>query len=289
MESSSIRDIKPVLYGYVREARSLLDPGAFPDEKKVHDLRVLMKRSRAVMKLIGPCTGNEFYAREYSAFRETGRISAAWRETSVHRKTLKNLKRNHPGLFSRLAGSEKILLMMKKPGKNGNPPENTRAGMDRIGELLLKSAYRIRFQPLNNPDPVLLLRQLDSSFRQVADLYIAARNNPGPVRLHELRKRCKDLLYQLWFFRPMKPGVVRSLEKRLETLTDNLGKYNDLAVLLRELGYKYVPGKNPPALDELAIIVRHEQDRLLSKVWPPAFRMFRPGKSLSELLKMQPD
>jgi hypothetical protein len=45
-EELKIRDIKPALYGYVREAWSLLDPEAFPDEKKVHDLRVLMKKSR---------------------------------------------------------------------------------------------------------------------------------------------------------------------------------------------------------------------------------------------------
>ena len=289
MENPMIRDIKPALYGYVRDARSLLDPGSLPDERKVHDLRVLMKKSRAVIRLAGPQTENEFAEREYSVFRKTGRISATWRETSVNRKTLKNLKRNHPALFSRLAGFDKILNIMKKPGISGPVPEKTEADIALIRELLLKSAYRIRFQPMNNLDPVILLRQLDSSFKQVSDCYLAARDNPRSARLHELRKRCKDLLYQLWFFRPIKPGVVKNLEKRLETMTDNLGKYNDLAVLLSGLDYKYSPGKNPPAIDELAIVIRHEQDRLLSKVWPTAFRIFGPGKTLTSLLRIQPD
>lgn len=89
MENLMIRDIKSALYGYVRDARSLLDTGSLPDERKVHDLRVLMKKARAVIRLAGPQTENEFAEREYSAFRKTGRISATWRETSVNRKTLK--------------------------------------------------------------------------------------------------------------------------------------------------------------------------------------------------------
>jgi CHAD domain-containing protein len=142
---------------------------------------------------------------------------------------------------------------------------------------------------MGNLDPILLFKQLDSVFLQVTEYYIAARNDLRPVRLHEFRKKTKDLLYQLWFFRPLKPAIVKSLEKKLTVMTDNLGKYNDLAVMLRELDYRYEPGKNVPALDELAIAVRHEQDRYLSRVWPPAYRIFRPGRQLSDVLRLHPD
>jgi hypothetical protein len=79
------------------------------------------------------------------------------------------------------------------------------------------------------------------------------------------------------------------LRKNLTTLTDNLGKYNDLAVVLRELDYRYSPGRNVPALDELAIVIRQEQDRYLSRVWPTAYRIFRPGRQLSDILELKTD
>jgi hypothetical protein len=37
-------------------------------------------------------------------------------------------------------------------------------------------------------------------------------------------------------------------------------------------------------MDELAVVIRDEQDRYLQKVWPTAYRIFAPGKNLGDLL-----
>ncbi|NSW94084.1 MAG: CHAD domain-containing protein, partial [Bacteroidales bacterium] len=93
-----------------------------------------------------------------------------------------------------------------------------------------------------------------------------------------------DLLYQLYFFRPLKPQAIKNLEKRLDSMTQTLGKYNDIALLIETLNYKYKPGGNVTAMDEFIIILRHEQDRCLSKIWPTAYRIFRPGRKLMDVL-----
>jgi hypothetical protein len=67
-------------------------------------------------------------------------------------------------------------------------------------------------------------------------------------------------------------------------MTQNLGKYNDLAQLINTLEYKYSSSANSPVLDELAIIIRKEQDRYLLKVWPSAYKVFCPGQKLVNLL-----
>ena len=119
----------------------------------------------------------------------------------------------------------------------------------------------------------------------ICDCYLVARNAPSTANLHEFRKKAKDLLYQLSFFRPLKPQAVKNLEKRLEKITGNLGKFNDLSVLINELGYKYSrKAGNNADLDELVVIIRNEQDRYLMKMWPSAFRIFCPGKKFIELL-----
>jgi hypothetical protein len=78
--------------------------------------------------------------------------------------------------------------------------------------------------------------------------------------------------------------AINSLEKRLDSIGQNLGKYNDHAVLINTLGYKYPSGENNSAVDELIVIIKQEQDKYLQKVWPTAFRIFRPGQRLENVL-----
>ena len=150
--------------------------------------------------------------------------------------------------------------------------------------MLNKAAFRIRFLSLDKLDPQLLLKELDKSYKIVCDDYIDCRNNSKPSHLHQMRKRLKDFHYQLFFFRPLNPGVIKPLEKKLEILTQNLGWYNDLNQLLEAIEYDYANAENPPALNELMILIRHQQDECLSKVWPVAYKIFCPGQQLLNVL-----
>jgi len=279
-----LKVIKPALAEYIRESQSLFKQSIIPDENTIHDVRVLMKKARSVVRLIADQMDTVFIEREMQSLREVGRILCSWRDISVLRKALKNLKKKHPDIFSKLKENEKINLLMRKPMPLEELPENEKKSLERILDLLKKSSYRIRFETMSKLDPHLLLKSLEASYICVVNNYMICRNDPKPSSLHELRKRAKDFLYQLWFFRPLNPSVVKALEKKLDLLTQNLGKYNDLSQLLKEIDYKYEYTANHPALDELAIIIREEQDRNLAKVWPLAHKIFCPGQSLVNVL-----
>jgi CHAD domain-containing protein len=279
-----LKEIKPVLCGFIREAQFRLDPDEIPDENVVHDIRVLMKRSRATIRLLKSQMDEESFIREYSALREVGRIMRSWRETSVHRKLLKYLKKKYPELFSHLTDNEKINLLLNKPDPEKAPSPEMKKDIENIMGLLHKSDYRWRFRSMNNLDPHLLLKELEITFNSASFSYLKARNYPTSVNVHEFRKITKDFLYQLWYFRSLKPKVIKDLEKRLEILAQNLGKYNDHSVLIKTLDYKYPSPDNSSAADELAVLIKEEQDRYLMKVWPAAFRIFRPGKNLGSVL-----
>ena len=279
-----LKEIKPVLAGYIREAQSLLRRSPVPDEEAVHDIRVLMKKSRAVMKLISSQIDKETFEREYAAYREVGRLMCSWREDSVHRKTLKLLKKKRSQLFLLLKDNEKLESLMKKPETVSQPPGDIENNLKKIEDLLIKTGYRIRFQSMDNLDPKQLLEQLDKSYNIVVDKYLTSRNYTKPENLHEFRKKSKDFLYQLCFFRSLNPTTVKTLEKKLDSLTQNLGKYNDLVQLVVTLGYKYSGKRKSPALDELILTIREEQDKYLSRVWPVAYKIFSPGKNLINLL-----
>jgi hypothetical protein len=67
-------------------------------------------------------------------------------------------------------------------------------------------------------------------------------------------------------------------------MTQNLGKHNDLSQLIKAIGYKYQFMANPPELDELIVLIREDQDRYLSRVWPVAHKFFCPGNQLVNVL-----
>jgi CHAD domain-containing protein len=279
-----LKEIKPALAGYIRESQTLLKISVLPDEKVVHDVRVLMKKSRSVLKLAGPQLDKESFNREIHTFREVGRIMCSWRETCVHRKTLKELRKEYPGIFSRLQENEKLVSLLKKAEPVQEPSEEIKAGLEQIEDLLNRAGYRIRFQSMNKIDPQFLIKELELTYTNIVDIYLTCRNGLKPGNLHEFRKKAKDFLYQLYFFRPLNPSVVKALEKILDSMTQNLGKFNDLTQLVKRLGYKYPDSTNLPAMDELIVKIREKQDRYLSNVWPSAYKIFCPGQKLVNVL-----
>lgn len=279
-----LKDIKPALSGYLKESLGLLELSPVPDDRIIHDVRVLMKKSRAVMKLLAGSSDSDFFNREYGTFREVGRILCSWRESSVHRKTLRELKKLHPAVFKQLTGNQKIESLIKKTDPPEKPATEMKDARDKIQELIYKSSFRIRFRTMTDLNPEILLNELEKSYMLTAEKYLISRNSLKPADIHEFRKRAKDFLYQLWFFRPVNPPVIKSLEKKLDTLTQNLGKFNDLDQLIRSLEYKYSADSALPAMDELIILVRKEQDRYISKVWSVAYKIFRPGRQVESVM-----
>jgi len=279
-----LREIKPALAGYIKESQILLKRADFPDEDAVHDIRVLMKKSRALLKLVAPQLNNGYNDKDILELREVGRIMCSWREKSVHRKLLKDFKKKYPDIFTSLFENEAIRLLLEKRDNISEVTEEVKATIEKIGEHLSKTACRIRFQNMKMVDPQILLKELDSSYIRVADIYLKCRNNPKPKSLHEFRKKAKDFLYQLYIFKPLNPSVIKTLEKKLDNIGNNLGKFNDLAQVIDILGYKYNPDSDQPALDELIIKFREAQDGCIAKVWPSAYQIFCPGQKLVNVL-----
>ena len=283
-ETKQFREIKPALAGYIRDSLVLLGQLPVPDDDAIHDIRVMMKRQRATIKLLKPLLEEESYRREYLAGREVGRILCSWREMSVLYKTAKALKKENPKLFLKLWDNEKIQALLRKPYSTWTVAGEQSKSVKEISARLLKAQYRVRFLKLKEPDISLLLEELGRNYLIAAKAYLDCRNDPRQRLLHEFRKKSKTLLYQLYYFRPLNQPAIKSLEKRLDYLTQNLGKYNDLAQITGMIGYKYGNPGNSVVMDELAVVIRDKQDKYLSKVWPTAYRIFTPGKFPGDLL-----
>lgn len=279
-----LKQIKPAVSGYIRESQEILKKSGIPDEKAIHDIRVLMKKCRAVLKLIGNLTDNPFYRKDIIELREVGKILCCMRDTSVYRKTLREFKKDFPDIFSRLQTNEKLLQLVGKQKRATELTEETKLSFQQIEQLLNKTIYRIRFQSMQMIDPQLLIKELELSYLRVAELYLGCRNYPKPVTIHKFRKKTKDFLYQLYIFRPLNPPVIKALEKKLGNMALNLGKFNDLNQIILALGYNYTKGANLPAMDELVLKIREKQDRYITRVWSSSYEIFCPGQKLVNVL-----
>lgn len=277
-------DIKASMLEYISGSLILLSQKPLPDGNAIHDIRVMMKKQRAAVRLVKPVLEEAVYRREYLAGRETGRILSSWRESNVMRKCMKALRKDHHELFTKLWDNETVQNLLRKPYATWEQAGVQAGTVRQVTEQLTKARYRLRFLTLNEPDYRLLLGELEQSYISAAGAYLDCRNNPKPRLLHEFRKKSKTLMYQLDFFRYLNPPAVKSLEKRLDTMTRNLGKYNDLDQIFGMLGYKYRDSANSDVNDELAIVIKDRQDSYLVKVWPAAYRIFTPGKKLQDLL-----
>ncbi len=279
-----LKEIKPVIEGCIRDSLSMLTSDSFPSDQVIHDVRVLMKKSRSALKLVASHLDTEFIYMDINAQRKIGRKMCVWREDSVMRKKMKSLKKEYPELFSRLDDNEKINFILHHHAAPEEPSEKSGKELGEIAALLRRTGFRIRFQPIKKIEPQLLLGDLEETYAKVKDTYLICRTNPGRNKLHEFRKRTKEFLYQLDFFKPLNPNAIKKVERKLVIISRYLGRHNDLSQLLQKIDCKYSCDKNLPALDELVIRLREKQDKYLSKVWPAASKIFFPGEKLENIL-----
>jgi len=165
--SFRLKEIKPELSGYLREAQLLLKASGMPDEKSVHDVRVLMKKARAVLKLAGPQLEKEWFEKNIGALRESGRLLSGLRDTSVQRRILKELRKEHPSLFASLRDNEKINLLLRKPDHLNINAEYLTGLVLKTEDLIQKTGYRIRFEPMDKLDARLQFMELEKTYEDV--------------------------------------------------------------------------------------------------------------------------
>jgi len=285
-EPRQAKDIKSSMTCHITDSLQLLSRNPLPDSKAIHDIRVMMKKHRAAVRLVRPLLEESVYRREYLAGRETGRVLASWRETAVIRKTVKALKKENPELFLKLWDNEKIMSLLRKPYSTWEEAGLQAETVREVADQLTKANYRLRFISLREPDFHLLLGELEKNYDVAAAAYLACRNNPKPRLLHEFRKKSKTLMYQLGYFRHLNTSQVKSMEKKLDAMTQNLGRFNDLVQVMTLTESRLGAKDNSDVANELAIVIRDRQDRYLMKVWPVAYCLFTPGRKLQDLLNI---
>ena len=229
-------------------------------ENSVHEMRKALKRLRALVRLLRDELGEESFARENAALRDTARRLSAARDSEVMLATLDRLCEQSGGRLSRRTGVLELQVALRA--------EHDRIERITLGDQALRGrvlgdmlafrdralAWRLRERGAGLVEPGLLrvYRQGRRRFHVAA----AAKKSSRVRAMHEWRKRVKDLRHQAEILRrrdessplaALAPGGrrarrrrarfdrdrrrLRRVAKRADNLGEALGEDHDLALL----------------------------------------------------------
>jgi CHAD domain-containing protein len=192
-------------------------------EEAVHEARKDLKKLRALSRLARGELGESSYARENACFRDAGRELAAARDSDVMLDTLKAL--NLP------AGLGWDLRKAIQAHRARNGEGGRREAAAGVVAMLREARGRVDDWPLERDSFAALRDGLERTYRRGRRDFKAVRANPSVERLHEWRKRVKELWYHHALLRPLWPPVMQAVGDQAHELADRLGADHDLAVL----------------------------------------------------------
>jgi CHAD domain-containing protein len=139
-------------------------------------------------------------------------------------------------------------------------------------EEIAAGAEGIPEWPLERSDWKLFEPGLYRSYRDGrAALKAVSKDDPPSAAMHEFRKRVKDLWYEMRLLRDCWEAGLSGVVDEAGLLSDLLGDYNDLSVLLDEIAERGEDGEDLSALAKLAA---QKQQQLLEQALPIARRLY---------------
>ncbi|MGV3531057.1 MAG: CHAD domain-containing protein [Chthoniobacteraceae bacterium] len=229
-----------------REARKAGKSGRAGDIPKiVHELRQRMKKMRAILRLVRAETGGDRYQLENQRLREIGRQLSEMRDAEVRLRTFERI-------LERNFDDERLFRSL-----HHELAERARYCTKAAGEILEETIFHEPEPlPLDRLTSPKLCEALLKTYRRARKALRVAQEKPTTEALHTLRKRTKDLWYDLRLLQRAFPEVLKPQAAQFKRLSILLGEYLDLALLLAAIP------KNAPELKPLVAAVKARQLRL---------------------------
>ena len=195
--------------------------------KAVHGARKDLKKTRAALRLARPCMPRSAYRRENARLRDIGRRMSAGRDADVMVETVEALAERWAGQLPKrqFTALERRFAERAQETRDDTP-------VDELREV----RERARGWPIDDCDERTLRAGATRAYRRGRKAFAAAHDDPTTERLHEWRKRAKDLWYHHRLLAEAWPGPVKAFADEADRLGKLLGDDHDLATLRERLG-----------------------------------------------------
>jgi CHAD domain-containing protein len=193
-------------------------------DSPVHETRKHLKKARAALQLLAGEVGRRRFQHEDRRLRNVGRLIADIRDAEVRLETVKQLR------HGRSVGRNKMFLETEEllsfeldsflaafadwPQEAASRLKRAQAG---IGHWHLRRLTHKQ-----------VCRAVGATYKAGRRALERAQRHGSAKRFHELRKRAKELRYQLTILSPLHPAVFNEMSGHLKTLGEQLGHAHDL-------------------------------------------------------------
>ena len=219
-------EVRRAAHALVGDAAGVLRAGG-PPGRAVHVARRRCKQSRALLRMIEGPLGRARAGGEASTLREVGRRLSGMRDADAMVGTVQDLAGRTPPL-------QRILEpLATRLEEHRDSSWIAFAERDRVWVLAELDALALRTDrwPLDGLGWSAVVDGIARTYRRgrVAARVVAGGGSASD--LHDLRKRTKDLRYQVELVRDLWTPVLRGTADGLRQLVDELGVHQDLRLL----------------------------------------------------------
>ena len=199
-----------------------------------HKARKRLKKLRALLRLVRGAIGEKVFKEHNKLFRDAGRASSSFRDASVMLASFDHLLEH----FHRRPSSSSLKSIRAHLLKRRREllHEDSHSSQIRHTAKHLQTAKRdSRKWKLKCEGWTAVRGGLQQTYRDGRKAFLAAENDPRDTKLHEWRKRVKDLRHQLELLRELWPRELQMVADEAHQLGDWLGNDHDLAMLRETL------------------------------------------------------
>jgi len=209
----------------------LTRPSREPTGELIHEGRLLIKRTRALLWFARPALGLAAHTRAREQLRKAAGLLADQRDLSVTRATLERLARKASKPRDRAALAQVFRSLVRDSTAGGATEKALRQMLQKAMKILRQSADEIKRSTAARaawPSPC---ERLAEAFRGMRRAGKEARRTGKNADFHEWRKKAKRLLYQLELTQADPGRRMARAMKRVAKLQNNLGDYHDCVVV----------------------------------------------------------
>ncbi len=226
--------IKRVLAARVDDAIAGLrgEAGLEPAEA-VHEARKDVKKIRSALRLVRDEIGDDVWRRENDHYRDVARKLGGFRDAEILVEAVDGLgERFGPSARERF---DSFRARLDEENRAAHEDGSVERAMTGAAAELATGRSRIDALPLDGDGWDLIAPGLHRSYRRGRKRLRAVEEEASVTNLHELRKRVKDLTYQLRLIRNADREMLEPLADHAHDLSDHLGDDHDLALLRDEV------------------------------------------------------
>ncbi|HVY57718.1 MAG TPA: CHAD domain-containing protein [Xanthobacteraceae bacterium] len=210
------------------DARHAVGDARRSDARAIHDFRKVMKRWRALLRLVEPELGREARRLRRTARDLAGELSGA-RDVQSAIEAAEGLAGEHGLLSPRLCArvTRQLADMRTDPETSGLTPERRL----HLQAAITAAANSVAHWSLDALDFPEIASEIAGAYRRARRSLPKTWRKADAEILHTLRRHVVVLRYQMELLEPLWPRLGRVWTGEAQRLRDRLGDYNDLAVL----------------------------------------------------------